>query len=126
MTIFNPYDPDVHILARNEEAYNYYVNDGRYDPLEGKQYGIPINGFGAVKKLYKNNRFKKEKITSTSSIFFGIIWLYYKVQESGKVRLGIERYNGGGDEDYLRKIRKNLKKRNPNLVRGDFWKRKIN
>ena len=59
ITAFNPYDPDVHILARNKNGYKKYLGDG-YNPNEGISFNLPKNGYKAVKNLYsKNNTVKK-------------------------------------------------------------------
>lgn len=124
ITAFNAYDPDVHVLARNSKGYEKYLDDG-YDPTEGLSYGIPKNGYGAVKKLYsEKNSVVKNKITPQLSLCFGIRWLYYKTMNYGSVIKGIARYNGGGDQEYMKKIRKTLKNNNQaQLVKSKKWRR---
>lgn len=56
-----------------------------------------------------------------------IRWLYYKTMNYGSVIKGIAKYNGGGDQDYMRKIRGVLKKNNRSkLVKGKEWKEDTN
>ena len=78
---------------------------------------IPEKGYKAVKQLYnKKNRVVQKRITPDLSICFGIRWLYYKTQLSGgNVKKGIYNYNGGGDPNYINKL-KGHKKRE--LVKG--------
>ena len=124
MTAFFVNDPDVHIMARNRKAYErYYGND--YDPNEGIKYGLPSKGYKAVQNLYSNNKFYKNRINYQLSLCFGIRWLYYKTMESKSVIKGIAKYNGGGDDKYMRKIKNTLSKNSkPDLVKGKVWNKK--
>ena len=122
MTAFNPYDPDVHILAKNENGYKKYLGNG-YDPNEGISFNLPKKGYKAVKNLYsKNNTVQKKRINYQLSLCFGIRWLYFKTINYGSVIKGIARYNGGGDQEYIRKIRNTLRENNQSkLVKGNKW-----
>lgn len=70
-----------------------------------------------------NNIFYKKRINYQLSLCFGIRWLYYKTMASGSVVKGIAKYNGGGDKNYMKKIRKTLtENKKSELIKGKIWK----
>ena len=71
-----------------------------------------------------NNIFYKKRINYQLSLCFGIRWLYYKTMASGSVVKGIAKYNGGGDENYMKKIRKTLTENKKDIQRY-FMKHKL-
>ncbi len=94
-------NPIVYMLAKIPPTDNV-----QYDKNEGLKYGVPKNGFGAVKKLFKNNVFQKNKVTPKISICFGIFTLGYKTKvKSNNIEKGVIAYNGGGDAYYLKKVK---------------------
>jgi hypothetical protein len=87
---------------------------GNYDPNEGAAYGLPRQGYGALKALFPNGTYNKSAATVNMSIAFGIRWFEYKVALNygagdNAVNKGINAYNGGGDPNYWKKVDDTLK-----------------
>ncbi len=98
-------NPAIYCMAKKKPPSKSEVG---YDKNEGLRYGIPINGFLKLHKLFGAKQVLKEKkVTPEISLCFGIFWLGYKTKLSNnKIKKGIIAYNGGGDPNYYTKIKK--------------------
>ncbi len=99
-----PEDMGMWLLAKREPAeYGYTVG---YDPNEGvgKKYMIPKDGYPFLQCLFEDNKYNEKALTHRMSIAAGTRYLAYCYYLTGDYMDAIERYNGGGNPNYLQEI----------------------
>jgi len=95
-------NPSVYCMAKIAP-----VNGVGYDPNEGLSLGMITTGYPAVKNIFVGS----PKVPSPGlvnprlSLCFGILWLGYKTAHAGSIDTGVTDYNGGGDPNYLTKVK---------------------